>query len=363
LQQVLDGWTQAILMALGADPDRYASSSRWVQAMVTWLAHRYLTEEKDLWLLRLEEQIAAPGVELLTAIFNRTPRTILPEDAPASKILAELIGVTEKLGWIGVWVHVDGLGKWANLDRTSLGQFLDYLLSTLALFEIPGFAIKLMCPLELKPTILASAGRQYFRCSEYPVIWSEDQLIQIAERRLFLATGDDLSLADLCSAPDFLPWLARYGGKSPRGWLEILRPLVDEYLRRENPRPLDEAFWRDNLRRYPPPLTLNRENDSVLLGYARIENIQPAGLKLLKYLYTHPNRQCTREELYFKGYRGFQYIPRAKDDTRYEPLVTWERVLDTALSRLRQVLEPASENPIYVVSDKGRSTVRLENSR
>jgi DNA-binding winged helix-turn-helix (wHTH) protein len=282
-------------------------------------------------------------------------------DTPEVKVIAELVHTLHRLGIHGIWVFIDGLESWIDADTDQLGEMLRALLTTLTLFEEPGFVLKLMIPTDIKPAIVNSGGIVRRRLEIYQLEWSSDKLIALLERRLaVVCQRDTCTLSDVCEDESLIDWLDYYGGQFPRGWLELVRTLVETYVARGAKQPLTRAEWLDIQHRHPPRLWLDMATNRVFLGHGEIADIQPGIYKILSYLYEQRPRLCTRSELFYKAYRGLSYEPNTHDDPGWESTKDWGSVIDTLLWRLRKTLEPDPRHPRYIISKRGQG-VRLDN--
>ena len=368
MHQVMDACGVGLLRHIGQNPAAAQAAPKWVQDTVIWLLNRYLLGDKDYVLGRLEDEILTEGKELLQNWMGRQPVQVLPPNAPPPRILSEVSTAIRKLGISGVWIMVDGLDPWVDVNAPMLEKNLHWLLSALALFEDPGFCFKLMAPNRIKNFLQSSTGILRRRFDFFNLEWTTEKLVEISERRLTVAVDQArFRLSDLCTQAQhgdktLREWLEIYGGPSPRGWLDVLRAPLASYLALNPRRSLSLDEWQQIRRQNPPRLHINPDNGQVVIGYGRVENIQPAAYKLLVYLYAQPSRQCTREELYYRVHVGLNHVPRSHDDMEWQPRKCWERVIDTALYRLRQTIEPRPEEPVYILSDRGKSIVRLENA-
>ena len=368
MHQVMDACGMGLLRYIGQNPGAAQAAPKWAQDTVIWLLNRYLLGDKDYVLGRLEGEILAEGKELLVSWMGRQPVQVLPPNAPPPRILSEVSNAIHELGMAGVWIMVDGLDPWVDVNAPALEDNLRWLLSALALFEDPRFCFKLMAPSRIKNSLLSSAGGPRRRFDFFDLEWTAEKLVELSERRLAVAVDQEqFRLSDLCTQNQhgdktLREWLEIYGGPSPRGWLDVLRAPLTSYLALNPRRSLSLDEWQQIRRQNPPPLHINPDNGQVFIGYGRVKNIQPAAYKLLVYLHAQPSHQCTREELYYRVHVGLDHVPKSHEDGEWQPRKYWERVIDTALYRLRQAVEPQPDEPVYILSDRGKSIVRLENA-
>ncbi len=360
--QVLDACALALMRYLGQNPARFPAS-KWHQETVVWLIYQYLLGDKELMLSRMERECTPDGLALLSNILGRQAREVFSPSQPLPEILKELIYTLRELGLSGVWVIVDELTASLESNPEALLATFQSLFSTLALFEVVGFSIKAIVPSQIKDSLLFSSGSIRRRFATHDLKWSDELLAGMVERRLALALGRaDIRLKDLSKVrPDeLLDWLKKYGGSSPRGWLKLTRKLADAYLA-QGQQALNEAEWIKVSRQLLPPLRVDAQTGQVFLGDGLVTDLQPAAYKMLEYLYRHPKRRCTREELYYRMYLGKDHEPRPFEDG-WTPRKSWNRIIDTTIHRLRQALEPDPKHPVYVITDRGKRVVRLENT-
>lgn len=363
MDEILDLTAQELARHLAKHPERFRGATRWAQEAIVWLIHRYLKSDYELFLMRLEEDSGTASLDCLNEIFARTPRELLSLTSPYPRQMTEVVQTLKAAGFGGLWVMIDGLEGWLSIKSETLGRMLTALFSTLALFDIPSFAVKVMAPLALKNLVSASTGLARRRFDEFTLEWSAETLRALCERRLaFACSRERFGLESLSRDPSLLSWLEMYGGTAPRGWLEFLRVFLDAYLSQPLQKPLPPETVADLHKRFPPRLRMDENGEHVFLGYQPVKDISGSSLVLLRYLYRHPERSSRKDELYYRGLRGLDHQPRAYGDAGWEDPKTSEGVIDTAVWRLRQVLEPNPKEPIYVVSERGKGTIRLENA-
>lgn len=363
VDEILDLTAQSLARYLFHRPQRFQQASPWVQEGIVWLLHRYLQTNKELFLLQLGGEKGADGTICLTEIFSRTPKALVAPTAPYPRQVTEILRTLEAAGFSSLWMIIDGLETWLTLEGAVLGRMLTALFSSLTLLDVPGFTVKVMAPLRLKNLISTSTGLARRRFDTFDLEWPVDALRLLCERRLALACGEELfRLESLSEDAGLIPWVEEYGGCTPRGWLEFLRPFLDAYLAQPKRKPLSPETTAELRCRFPPRLRMDSSLQKVFLGYKPISGLSESSLSILRYLYTHPDRACSKEELYYRGLRGLGHQPRISTDTGWEEPKTVEGVMDTALWRLRQSLEPDPKRPVYIISDRGKGIIRLENA-
>lgn len=363
MQQIFDQIARSLVLGIGRQPGAFQKASAWVQETAIWFAQSYLQGSKRRLLARLEEDAAsAESLAAVRRLLTDNVDAVLAPDASERLVIAEVTDIVQRLGWSGIWLLVDGLETWLQIEADALTRTLDSLLSTLEFFEIPSFSLKLMAPRLLEPILMQSGGVQRNRLAVMHLHWSEADLRVIVEARLALASGrDNFSLHELYREDALLPWLKQYGGDLPRGWLELLRPLADLYFASVEQKPLDQTAWKQVQKRHLPRLRIDLRLDRVYVGYKEIENIAPIPYQILRYLYEHPARRCSREEIYYRVYRGLPSVPQTFQDKNWLHPAEWRSWSATTIARLREAIEPDPGHPVYVVTERGKE-IGLRNA-
>ncbi len=362
ISQAMDSLSFAFLQLIVREPALYANAPLWARDFMHWFVQAFLRGDRQYHLSRLADGFVADGLETVTHILNDSPREVFSRDTMPSSILSHLTSAVTAFKLEGVWIFVDGLGTLYRVSPDRLEKFIVNFFSTLDLFEEDIFAFKVIISSELESRLLKTRGVLTRRFSAHQLRWNEEELIHLTEKRIALSTQKDgLSLSRFCKDPEWLNWLKKYAGLSPRGWLELTHPILAAYL--ENGKPLTQAEWLDAYRQSPPPLRLDLEAGRVFLGAGEVA-VAGIGYQLLRYLYENRHRPCTKSELYYRAHQGLSHEPRHKDDKDWEDVAAWEGPLDTALYRLRQAVEWDSRDgaaPLYIISERGKGQIRLEN--
>jgi hypothetical protein len=354
LAQAFDACAVALLEDLGRQPAALAQAKPYAQNTIVWFVHRYLQGDVQTHLSRLEMDCPPEGVAALQALFAREhwPEVLKPDAAPSRVIDILTEALTKQLQVTGVWLFIDGLDAWLDIDRARLFQTLKDLLSTLALYETPAFAFKILAPAEMRTPLLAVTGVARRRIKPIDLDWPVDKLQAMVETRLAAALGQaGFQLTDLYEAAKLSTWLRQYGGQLPRAWLEMMSPVFEAYLSYEPRRPLSLAELKAAQRRYIPPLRLNLDAGKAYLGGHEAPAMPPAAYNLLRYLFQNRHRSCTRSELYYLAHRRLEREPASWRDENWEHPGSWGRIIDTTLWRLREKIEPDPGHPVYIVSE------------
>lgn len=329
-----------------------------------WFVQQYLQGDREYHLSRLAEQATSDGLETVKCLLSETPRSLFPQSAPAS-VLSHLTEAVKALGFQGIWIFVDGLDALFRISPDRLEQFVIDFLSTLEYFEDPAFVFKVIVSRDLGLSLQKARGVVTRRFKTHHLKWQEEELIHLTEKRMALTLKrENVLLGELCKDVAWLQWLKQYAGDSPRGWLELTRPILAAYM--EKGKSLSKTEWLDVYRQSPPPLHLDLEAGRVLIGWGET-SVAGIGYRLLRYLYENRHRPCTKSELYQRVYKEFYQadVTVKKKDEQRSTRSDWEGIVDTALWRLRQAVEWDTREgavPLYIVSERGKGQIRLENT-
>jgi DNA-binding response OmpR family regulator len=214
-------------------------------------------------------------------------------------------------------------------------------------------------PLELGPRLNNVNAIVRRRVRLFYLSPDDEELLRIVQARLAAALGRaDFRLAELGPAETLYAWLRGCGGSSPRGWLETARPFLASYLEIARQtgvfRPLTGQECNEITWRHPPPLRVDPVSDEVTVGWRRIEGLGAGQLAMLRYLSAHAGRICPRKQLYqvyLKATGGTDSRALPKD---------YANLLDNALDRLREKVEPIPNVPVLLETKRG-SGVRLRS--
>lgn len=363
ISQAMDSLSFAFLQLIVCEPATYTNAPAWAKDFMHWFVQAFLHGDRQYLLSRLADGAGTEELAIVTHLLTEPPREVFPRDSLPSSILSHLTSAIKAHGLEGVWVFLDGLDTLFRISPETLKSFLVNFLSTLDLFEEDTFFFKIVASSKLEHSLLQARGILTRRFSTYKLKWNEEELIHLTEKRIALATKrDDLPLSRFCKDPEWVKWLKKFAGASPRGWMELTRPILGAYLSKG--KPLTQSEWLDTYRQSPPRLHLDLEAGHVFIGWGEAP-VAGIGYKLLRYLYENRHRPCTKSELYYRAHKGLDHEPRNNEDTNWEDIAIWEGPLDTALYRLRKDVEWDPRNgvaPIYIVSERGKGQIRLENA-
>lgn len=348
-QQALRACAEALLPWLLHHWQEVQTAAEWVQVSLLDFWQHYRPANYRLLLGKLRSH------QPLQTWLDQTPAyPALDEKTAPIEAIALLTEALQALGLSGCWLLVDGVEPWLDAHSSTIETALQGLLSSLALFEQKGVTVKLFLPDALESKVLAASGVQRRRLEVLHLNWQPAALTELLQKRLAWALNQPTArLTDWFDSSLLETWLARYGGLQPRGWLEILRPLVNVLCAQQPPRALDARAMEEIFQQHPPRLRLDLVNHRAYLGYGEVPGIQPAGFQVLAFLYQRHGELCEREDVYYIGYEGRPTALRPNDPGYLYPK-EYTGTLDTALWRLRQALEPNPEAPIYLLTERNK---------
>ena len=352
-----------LLELLSANDTLRDLAPNWAISIFDAFIRTYPPDWMEMTLFRLSGQATDAG-----QIWLKSFETIQPDQAklqysmthlPRLRSIEHLLSSLQTIQMAGIWVLIDGLERWGRFGKAQLDDQIRDFLSSLIWFEQPGLLFKIVIPDDWKPMIRKSGAIQRRRLDEFTLRWRREDLETIASRRLTLATGyPEFDLGHLCSDCGLEQWLWQYGGKTPRGWLLLLRDIYNEYHNQNND-PISSEQWQKLRRQIMPPLRI-AEDSRVLIGHHEITGLPERSSAMLEYLYKK-RRLCSRQELYYRAYRGYARVPIDHKDNLWEYPDDWRGIIDTALWRLRKAIEPDPNNPIFLINIRGRG-IKLEHT-
>lgn len=357
-ESILRACVDTLKATVVTQPNRLVRLPGWAREMLAWFLHHYKVAKQSA---QVHQAAWGEEEQVLPAPLRNSPSLLFPPDTPPEELMAHFVMALLELQFQGVWVVVDGLEDWVELDPERVGRSLAVFLSTLTLFDRSEVAYKLFLPNRLEGILVRTAGLARRRLSRFALEWDVQHLRQVVERRLEVALAHPLRLEELCSAPGFLLYLERAGGTSPRAWLDQVAPLARHYLRRAQVGPIGEETWHRLRVEHPPRLYLDEVRGRIVIGGREepLERLPTEGLRILRYLMDRPNEVVSRPELYFRVYAKKDSIP-APGEPDYRAPQEYRQLIDTLLWRLRQVLEPDPKHPVLLVTKRGQGvTLRV----
>ena len=349
LEQVITACSVTLLGYIAVNHARFERAPLHVRETLAAILQRFLPGDHELHLSQVEVEAEEAGIAVARDALTRTPRSLLKADASANTIIRMLANCAKAIGVNRIWIITDQLEEWLDLEMEGMAESLHSLTKALAVFETSGFEFKLIAPSEFEPHLMKPSALTIRRINGFPLQWNERQLRAIVERRLAAAVGKkEFHLNQL--APETIVWkdLKEYGGKTPRGWLEFIQPLAQAYLEQETKRPLTESRLETLRRENPLPLRRDPRTRDFMLHYKPLKLVGQTS-KMLSLLYER--RTCTRAELWYLALRGFDTVPQHEGDPHWEKPDFWRGTFDTTLYRLRQLVEPNPDVPVYILSE------------
>jgi len=350
--EILGQCALSLLEHYAQRPSFWEKLPEWPKNVIVMFIEEHLSSlfQRDVFSIRMDifrirTEAPPEGRAWLEGLRFQNPVNTPFKSMSVTRVVDYLVQALHAGGCQGLWIMADGFEQWQDMPEADLSEHLRYFLSSLVLFDQPGFAFKLAVPVEWRGHLGEAHAVRTRRVAECLLSWEEEALIELVEKRLSLALGrEPFRLDDLCLQCNLAQWLARFGGRNPRRWLSWVRAIYHEYTRRDESAPLKASEWRKLQRRLAPRLRLTRDG-KVYVGPER-KHLSPALYRMLEYLYVQDGRICSRQEL---------YTAYTQDETVSSG---WEKVMDTALWRLRKAIEPDPARPIFIISERGRG-VRL----
>ena len=354
LKQILQACSLSLINYIHEIPDRFTDAPQWVQDAFHWFIYQFTTTRAHILLGRLKASGVKVGYGTIEHLLTSEPPNISNGDMAESEILELFVFSLRQIDIQGVWITVDGLEPWLDIDAKMLAKSLDILLATLGLFEIQGFSFKIFAPQAIVPLILRSNSVQTRRLDPVRLAWSFNELIEIVDNRLRIITDDpEMTISTLVVHERLTAHIERYGGGLPRGWLEAVRPYVDYYLQKNSKASLSQDEFSAIFENHPPRLRISSRTQDVYLGYHRIEPLSPQLATILSYLYEQHNNFCSREELYYCALSGYEQIPK-EDEEGYKQLEIWKSGIENIVYQLRKHVEPIPGKQIYLETRRNR---------
>jgi hypothetical protein len=362
-EQLFDTIAYDLVVHFGANPQMTLREPKWAFETLRWFVQSYMIGERDIRLGAARSRMSPEGISYIDDLIGLNAPKVLPENSPYPLVISHLLEALQSVGILRVWVVVDGFETWIRAERASLDAALGQFLATLGFFEDPRCAFKIFVPNTLREVVTHTNAVLRRRLDTYELKWSPEQLIAIAEKRLSLATGDEtFTLKCIIESEHFIEWLKKYGGDNPRGWLELLDPIIRHYLKRQPNKPFSTEDWTSFLSNHPPLLRIDDTTKQAYLGHYAVEhdNKRMSGkpLEILTYLYANRHRPCSKEELFFYVLENKQNIPE-RGEKEFREQKEYEGRIDNLIYRIRQYVEPDPGKPIYILTDSGTRIIRL----
>jgi hypothetical protein len=356
--QVFDVVARILLQRLGQQPELWGIAPDWTRATLAWFVIRFLQGDLETYVASLVDQQSMAGPEILRAIAGFEQTEILAPTAPPVAVIAELARALSRLGFHGIRIIVEDIEPWWEMYANELSGSLFAFLSTLALFEHPAFVYTMLLPIEMAPQLVRASSVVRRRVQAFTLRLSEIERVALVERRLAVALDKPgFELSSLGPADVLKTWLTGCGGDSPRGWLETIRPFVAAYLGTGKEPDLRRALsleeCRDVQQNHPPLFALDPSTGQITIGWRRVGGLSVGHLAMLSYLYNHMGQVCSRKQLY-RVYVEASPGSRIESDARP---AEYAGILDSAIWRLRAIMEPDPQAPVLIETRKGQGVL------
>ena len=296
--------------------------------------------------------------ELLTRLISVSKSLLLSRDTKLEVITTELIKNMKYVGFpSGIWIMVDGLDWNSDIQKETVVNILQSILSTPPLFEISGFYFKMLLPMELERALTEIPARVKGRVMTSRISWETKHLRMMIEKRLHLALGDDrVQVNQIYPANELFAWLEACGGLSPRGWLEYFRPIfatVWENYTSEELRRLRKDEWITARKRSSLQLKFYPDSNEVVIGMNSPRTLSQEELAIFSYLYKNESRYCSKRDIYNKAYLPFNTKGQNKEIGPQDDLPKeYDDLINTAIHRLRKSIEPVPKDPVFLTMKK-----------
>ncbi|TAH48785.1 MAG: hypothetical protein EYC68_19990 [Chloroflexota bacterium] len=349
LEQVIEACSVAILHYIAVNHALFERAPLHIRETLAAILQHFLPGDRELHLSQVEADASEAGIAVARDALTRQPRSLLKSDASANTLIRMLANCAKVIGVSRIWIITDQLEEWLDFEMQGMAESLHSLTKALAVFETAGFEFKLIAPSEFEPYLMKPSALTIRRINGFPLQWNEEQLRAIVERRFAAAMGKkEFHLNQLAPPKIVMDYLLEYGGKTPRGWLELVQPLAQAYLEQEVKRPLTTQVLETLRRENPLPLRRDPRTREFMLHYKPLK-LAGQTSKMLSLLYER--RECTRAELWYLALRGFDTVPQHDSDPHWEKPDLWRGTFDTTLYRLRQLVEPNPDAPVYILSE------------
>ena len=361
-RQVMTACTQSLLAFIGHNPGMVEEAPGWTRKAAAWYFREYLPGDPTFIIETQAAKFPEEGRGILQDIVNAPPVEVIGSSASSKIILNFFVDTVTAMNLNGVWLLVDGLENWPMLDAQRLGEMMNATLSTLAIFEVPGFRYKVFVPEALSPYLLDTGGIMRSRVEPRELSWSQEELRQVVDHRFALISDDATTLDQLCSEEEFHTWIQRQADDTPRSHLKILARFVRRYL--EIKKPLTAKDWHPIANYTSEILSIDLETNKVYIGLDEVEaNISKPDLRVLVYLYNNRDRYCSLLELFHLAVNQKEKIPDILDSNWVDPAYCRDGLYNR-ISRLRKALNP-EDSKLYIIteSDEGYRLIHAGDFR
>jgi hypothetical protein len=345
LEQLMSQIAYALLITISSEPSRWESLIPSTREMFHWFFFRYLIPHRDL--LWVEPTPDKNQLQIFLDQFSHQPSVKLPESTSPVRVLGYLVPLFLQAQFTALGIMLEDVAPWAEADpdiTTALKSFL----SSLAVFDVRSLFFKIVLDESLYDLVRTSEVISRRRVELVHLRWPQDLLEQIVIHRLQHVLGKGTDLGILCQRNSLLAWLSGCGGESPQAWLRMITPAIWQILQikvQEGEfRAMTPQEWKEVRSRNLPDLTYDLQTGKVKIGWRTVE-LKPAEEVLFRYLLEHRGKVCSPGDLY-QVYKQHNYPNTPPDELE----VTDRGMMDNALYRLRNAIEPDPRDPILLIT-------------
>lgn len=295
-----------------------------------------------------------PRVRLLGQLVDAIPEAIPAERMPANVLYRQLVDLAQAAGLSAVYVLIDRTDEPHTLAAypERVAEMLGPLLAELPLIEVPGVAFKFFLPLDVVDHLTAFPGVRQDRIFFRDLRWSAQTLVELLTQRLSVfSDGRITSMGQLCDsslANDIENGLMDAARGVPRTLLRICENLILAHCQHNADKLLFvPEDWELACRPFgnaapagPPVLVLDQKTRSAVIG-TKSYKLTDTHFRLLWLLAQHAEQTVTSDVIDDQVALGFD-------------------ALRTAVRRIRQQIEPDSQHPIYLITERGEG-LRLQH--
>lgn len=340
LGQLMACAAMAIKDFLASQPDNVAALSPTKLEFLRWLIEKYSTART---FRRWADDLNQPA---LLKLLDQPFEDIYPTDTALPDVqgqIEELIMLSRRCGFAGVVALVD-INDMEGLNESILEK-MSHLFGWLTPLQFEGFAIKAALPesaVEKAKLVERSRGRISF----VSLCWPLEACREVSQRHLQAATGNSLKDLGELAVNELLTALedklvAAYGSPQPQAWLRLTLMLLETYLKHKQPLGLGQ--YKELIQTYFAsyvPLKFDRARRGVWRGVEFIP-LDEQPFNFLEVLWQHRGGQYANEALLLQ-------------------VASSQANLNTLANRLRKKIEPAPDQPIYLLNTRSQGYM-LEN--
>jgi hypothetical protein len=300
-----------------------------------------------------------PRIRFWVTLADTSPGSSPTTSMSPASLLRRFVQLLQSLGIQTLIILLDGIDEPSLLAQNPAAgaELIKPLLLELPLLECPGVEFKCFLPPELREVLAQTPGIRFDRLLVREIIWDTPQMATLLSTRL-IAFGDGtvVAIEGLCSEPlrnHIQADIIRHANGVPRNLLRLGDALLMAHARRGTDSLLQVEDWKEALGEFysvpttgrlqaplQPPLWLDERAKSVRIGRKNIP-LTDALYDLFLYLYQRPGQTIPNTVLESGTKLSYENIRRI-------------------VSRLRKLLEPDPDNPVYLVTVPGEG-LRLDN--